>query len=417
MTEFNQEFTIPTDNLEALEGRVAEVNKKATKIGVTGLVMEILGYFTEIRTDSTGRNYDHPMVTVHLLGETPKYQGWAFVSSMEHTQAGSIIRSLPGMECPADQRDRGGECDHCGRNVARKYTFVLQHDDGAIKMVGRSCLKDFMGFGRYNPENIARLFAHDFMDLFTEIDEDAFGGGGSGPKTFDLVRILEMTGAAISAFGWASGGMVKSGEAKESTASHVIDWLFHNPAKAGDGEKARIQKMQTELTLGGLRGTRREEALGVFEWLATAEETGDYIHTLRVLAMTGYVKVKELGFACSMLSAWRTAMGREEEVNRREVAMVEVRAQSVHQGTIGERSVFTLKVIDLKELTSDFGVTDLWILEDEAGNRFKWFSSGSVRMEVDETVSLKATVKGHGEYNGVKETVITRGKLQEVVKS
>lgn len=57
---------------------------------------------------------------------------------------------------------------------------------------------------------------------------------------------------------------------------------------------------------------------------------------------------------------------------------------------------------------------------DADGNRVKWFASskslampdGSFAALVEgQTVTLKATVKKHDEYKGIRETVLTRGDV------
>lgn len=50
--------------------------------------------------------------------------------------------------------------------------------------------------------------------------------------------------------------------------------------------------------------------------------------------------------------------------------------------------------------------------EDKDGNQVTWFASKSVASE-GEAISVKATVKEHGTFNGAPQTIITRGKLVE----
>jgi len=54
-------------------------------------------------------------------------------------------------------------------------------------------------------------------------------------------------------------------------------------------------------------------------------------------------------------------------------------------------------------------VTNIYVMEDKDGNGFKRFSSGP-ELDEGEFLTLKATVKDHGEYQGTKETVLTRVK-------
>ena len=47
-------------------------------------------------------------------------------------------------------------------------------------------------------------------------------------------------------------------------------------------------------------------------------------------------------------------------------------------------------------------------MEDADGNRFKWWATSLGLEESADFVTVKATVKSHGEYNGIKETVVNR---------
>ena len=73
----------------------------------------------------------------------------------------------------------------------------------------------------------------------------------------------------------------------------------------------------------------------------------------------------------------------------------------------------------------------IYTLADDDGNCYVWKTTNNIKTEVwddegwlvEETyaepgdrVILKATVKEHGEYKGVKQTVITRPKVKEVQK-
>lgn len=48
----------------------------------------------------------------------------------------------------------------------------------------------------------------------------------------------------------------------------------------------------------------------------------------------------------------------------------------------------------------------MWLMSDEEGNAYKW--STSCYYEEGDEVKLRATVKDHSEYKGIKQTVVTR---------
>lgn len=82
---------------------------------------------------------------------------------------------------------------------------------------------------------------------------------------------------------------------------------------------------------------------------------------------------------------------------------------SVHVGEEKERIETTLTVNRVFPKETNFGVTYIYHMNDPNGNYFVWFAS-TAALEVGETYDVKATVKQHSEFNGVKQTVVTRVK-------
>jgi hypothetical protein len=83
-----------------------------------------------------------------------------------------------------------------------------------------------------------------------------------------------------------------------------------------------------------------------------------------------------------------------------------------------------LTVTNTNSWENEYGVTVLYVMEDEAGNKFKWFSSNGCwidgatlddrrELKVDDTFYFTFAVKSHGEWKGVEETTIARAKPSE----
>jgi len=157
-----------------------------------------------------------------------------------------------------------------------------------------------------------------------------------------------------------------------------------------------------------LRIADAQAAVGWITGEEHATPATDYIHTVRVLANRGWAGNKDFGFVCSILSTWRNAMNRKADREREAAANGKAAAESQHVGTIKERREFTLKVNRVMALAGGFGVTYLHLMEDADGNRFKWFGTTTSLDESEDFVTVKATVKNHGEYKGIKETILNR---------
>lgn len=86
----------------------------------------------------------------------------------------------------------------------------------------------------------------------------------------------------------------------------------------------------------------------------------------------------------------------------------EANAGSNYVGDVGQRMDFTLTVVFTKELIGYY----LNSLIDADGNNFMYF--GGCLAEKGSTVTVRATIKRHQDYNGVKQTVISRPKVISV---
>ncbi len=88
------------------------------------------------------------------------------------------------------------------------------------------------------------------------------------------------------------------------------------------------------------------------------------------------------------------------------------REQSSHVGEKGDKIDFTATVIFTKEIDTRFGLSTLIKMQDGDKNVFTWFASG-VRDDVPKfaVINVRGTIKDHNEFNGVKETQVTRCKI------
>jgi hypothetical protein len=123
------------------------------------------------------------MDLVTVSGVSPRLNGWQFIGAIdvmsdeENNFVGNLLRSIPGVEMPETFRTERMHCDHCNLWKNWKSTFIVRHDDGTHKQVGRQCLKDFTG--HKSPEMLVRL-AELLMNvgkLFSDAEDDEWEGG------------------------------------------------------------------------------------------------------------------------------------------------------------------------------------------------------------------------------------------------
>lgn len=90
-----------------------------------------------------------------------------------------------------------------------------------------------------------------------------------------------------------------------------------------------------------------------------------------------------------------------------------------------KRMDFTLTVTNIRQFEGYYGMTNLYEMADEDGNCIVWFTGSIIECydeesdewlvaEVGDKVSMRATVKEHKEYRGIKQTVVNRPKVNSI---
>ncbi len=92
----------------------------------------------------------------------------------------------------------------------------------------------------------------------------------------------------------------------------------------------------------------------------------------------------------------------------RDKANAERAATAEYVGTVGERRLFTITVDRAIPVESIYGTKYIVLARDEAGNAIVYRGNSEAIPGVGETGTVKATVAEHKEYNGLKQTIISR---------
>jgi hypothetical protein len=89
------------------------------------------------------------------------------------------------------------------------------------------------------------------------------------------------------------------------------------------------------------------------------------------------------------------------------------RANSQHIGNVGDKVTLTITVERIVVLKSEFyGDNYITIARDEQGNAITYTGRSDIGGKGD-TLTIKASIKEHTVYNGIKQTVIQRPKVLE----
>lgn len=91
-------------------------------------------------------------------------------------------------------------------------------------------------------------------------------------------------------------------------------------------------------------------------------------------------------------------------------------ASAQHVGAVGERRDFDLTLKFKTVYETQFGLTKVYVMEDDANNTLVYKGSAYLTqedgsaLEIGNRVKFKATIKEHGERDGIKQTILSRPK-------
>lgn len=397
-------FQIRKSQIQAVQDRLNVINQKAERLGLDGLSLSVRREYTEYLEIQEGTSWkgfwseDRPaardgwfvrtrqMLEIVVTGETVIIDGWRFVAHIEHTEEGNIIRRMADDDLVIDNqwRTASADCAHCGYKRARKFTYLLQHEDsGEITQVGSTCVQDFLG--GHDP-TLAVWSATARRELGSFLAEGEEGYGSSDYT--DPMEYLCWVNKSIRQSGWMPRSRAEYGRATADMAMFEMYDRYQGKdfPTAEDSEKARK----------------------VWEWATTelvntpVDQRNEYIHNLTVVMNKGWMTHRDAGLVASAPSAY------DREMSRR------VQSASAQSDWVGEPKQ-RLKNISatLTRTCSTEGYYDPRVLnqfQDESGNVLVWWTN-KVAANTGDKVSLTGTVKEHKTYQGIKQTTLTRCKV------
>ena len=390
-------YAVYEGHMEALEKKVAKIQKKCEKYG------------TEFHFEKVGEEYreeEHPMggmVTVkYIIVEaegTAQINGWEFIASVEHTPLGNIYnKGMNDVEIPEQYRCTDPFCEHCKINRTRKNTFIVRNTEtGEFKQIGRACLKDYTnGMSAESASYMASIKAV-FEEETTRPVSFGEGHVSNYYKTEDVLRYMAET---IRHFGYVKSDNDSAIPTKTRAINYYMaDNEIYRPYFKPEAFLAEMK------SVGFNADSEEAKAMveGAVNWIKGIEDPGDYEHNMQVAVALEYTKSHRFGLLASIFPAY----DRELE---KQAKLAEER-KSEYVGEVGKR--IKIDVESRTAVTSwdtMYGTTRVWKIVDKNGNIYIWKTSKYIE---EETIQIIATVQGHEEYRGVKQTNVTRCKCIE----
>lgn len=385
-------YRIPESNWVKLNEKLDKLNKKATKLGAVPVILKELSIVDE--KDEKGIVWRY--YNVEVTGEAPKLKGWSFVAVLVHTPEGNVINKVPGEpDVPEKYRTSLPTCDYCKKDwIVRRDTYLVRNDAGEYKQVGSTCLSDFLGHP--DPQGIAML-AQNMMAFQNDLEEAEHDFGMREPEHIDLEHYLAMTAAVIEDRGWVSRKQAFELEGRQSTADVAVVQII-------DPTRTRQRVIPTDKHF--------ELAKKAIKYARTELPTdNDYRQNLKVLSASDSFQIKAgAGTIASLIPYYKKEMEYQERKKKTQTQF----AQSKYVGEVGDRLYdLYVDVISVRQIPGYMGgITNVHRMLDNEGNLYVWFAT-SQALESGEDYVIAGTVKAHKEFQGIKETILTRVRTEE----
>lgn len=120
------------------------------------------------------------------------------------------------------------------------------------------------------------------------------------------------------------------------------------------------------------------------------------------------------------ISAWGTGYYKENSKEYVEKKMFDARGEKEGEWLgdpakdIDKKISIIATLVDIVEVSTRYGMTQLVKFEDEAGNCINWWTSVDIKFEVGTKLNVIGTIKDFDRYKNKKITLLKRCKLSEV---
>ena len=413
------EALVPTFRLDKLSDHLRRLERTAKRAGLP-LSISIGQVDEPVTIDVHYEQFGHwrtkkvvvPARRVTMNGIVmPRMHGWTFVARLTPTpdfKENIISNIVPDLKVPERYHAFTGACDQCGTRRDRNDTFLLHSDEGGWKQVGRTCLFDFLQTDKIDAiiQSAALLEKVNEASKGMEGEGGELGGGGRRSPYFIILE--DLTAVAWLALQYGYRPKSAASEGKLATADQATFFLGPAPSDYADAEDKRLYREYHNGTLAGLPAAKElaEKSVAWARNIPEAEAArSEYLRNLKLLAKFDIALHKHFGLVASIVGSYLREQGKATERAARK--------PSAYQGVVGEKIfVPAVKIVHIASFDTEYGVTYVNIMVDEAGNKYIWKSGTGLHEKRDagQPFSIMGTVKAHEPDRKTSEpvTYVTR---------
>ena len=385
-------FEIYEGNWENFIKKASRIEKKCIRYGNEFSFARCGEVFRQVRLED-GTKMTLKFIQVEITGKAI-VNDWEYIATIQHLVSGNVITTYFDVDIPEKYRTAPPVCEHCNIKRARNETCLIRNTKtGEIKQVGKSCLKDFTC--GLDSELVAAY--ESFIHEAEKASE--FSGLGNYNNYWSLEDFITCAIAVTNRLGY-----VKQGAEGVSTK---IDCINLYAEDYGNGSNKYARERIEYLNLKADTEDNHKLAKDIISWATTADTNNNsYLENLQILCKEEYISNRNLGIVCSVVTAYKKA----KELIAKKEAEKKACAESEYVGNIGDKVEFDVVAGDVVYSTyTDYGMLYIYKFLDANKNVYIWKSSKELEGDINK---IKGTIKNHEEYNGVKQTILTRCRVK-----
>lgn len=390
-------YDIPIGQMKWVDAQIDKLNKKAAKLGLPPMNVEVIGEDRKSRTKQ-----------IRVIGNVPMLDGWKLLARLTPAEddagkAYNEINLLADEEIPDHYEQSDPDCNHCGHKRKRKKLYVVKNIDQQrsldevnadmqqswpYALIGSTCIGDFVNDTTGNPERIAR-YAEEISKMFVIFNEsNMFANQDEAkirkhfkskgiPIDFFLGRVM----AAWKHQGDYLGKSQARSSGQDSTGDLAYRMCLDSQTDADVMKNVSVSSSDMILV---------ENAL---EWIANIDTSrqGGFLAKLQDACAADTVTKRNSGIISWLPKSFRNHMDREEGDWNYEQLLAPK----------GETIAVSCKVIDQRPVSFNIiqqatnGAMSLYVGQTQYGDLVAWdYATNDFGANKGDTVNLKGTVTG-----------------------
>lgn len=390
-------ITIKSLNLDYVKEQIEKFNHKASKLNKKPLAVT----YSSTYIDATDKDDIKELLDITITQhEDVIISNYKIIAKIDHTYPQKNFVK-PYVEITTEQEAEWQQiesyCHHCNSHRKRNFTFILQHTETLEYIqVGKNCLTDFVG------HDIERKLT--YFDLLEELQFNIFNFNAENSRKINFFKISEVLGiveAEIKKNGYKSSRAKYNGDVNTTTGDDVKEII--KDIYSNIDERKRQLPSITQQQEQSFKTTIDY----ILNYDTTKENEGlqDFYNNLKNILKYNYCKMKDVAILSTTFTVCDILKAKELKEQQK--------LESNFVGAIKDKIEIKVTLEACFGYDTQYGYMHINLYKDEQGNIYKWNSKNTLDIEKGEYKTIKATIKEHEEYNGQKQTVITRAKIIE----